>query len=292
VRLPPVPAYPIATDHVTVEIRADRRRAGGRLLLMDGVEASHVDLVDPTHLEFEYLRHLARLLEAAHPPRRPLDAVQVGGGPCTLARHLTATRPNARMTVIERDAGIVAVAREHLALRESARLRVVVGEGRAVIGALPDASADLVVIDAFDGVVAPHHLLTAEFAGTVRRVLRPGGVHVVNLIDIPPLGLASAAAATLAAAYRNLALVADEAVLAHDSAGNVLLAASDAALPVEALAREAARDPAPWRVRTGRPLERMLAGAPVLEDDVAPEHALAVLAPLWGRRSRRRDGPS
>ena len=50
--VPPAPSYPLVADYVTVEIRADRdpAHAGGRLLLMDGVEASHVDLDDPTRV--------------------------------------------------------------------------------------------------------------------------------------------------------------------------------------------------------------------------------------------------
>ena len=53
--LPRAPSFPISADFVTVEIRADREpeHPGGRLLLMDGVEASHVDLADPTRIRFE-----------------------------------------------------------------------------------------------------------------------------------------------------------------------------------------------------------------------------------------------
>jgi len=278
-----VPPYPISTDHVTVEIRADRARPAGRLLVMDGVEASHVDLRDPTHIEFEYLRHLVRLVDAARPRRLPIEAVQIGGGPCTLARYLVATRREARVTVVERDAGLVAVAEEWLELRTTPRLRVQVGDGREAVEAMADGSADLVVVDAFEGVVVPHRLLTREFRDQVRRVLRPGGLHLVNLIDIPPLELAMAAAATLAEGAGGALLVADQEVLARRSAGNVLLAACDGPLPVEALTRAAAAEARPWSVLSGRHLRRAAAGAPVLADAVPPQHALAVLAPLWGR---------
>lgn len=287
---PSPPPFEIATDHVVAEVRADPTRPGGRLLVIDGVESSYIDLADPTHLEFEYLRHLARLVDLAHPRKLPTSVFQVGGGPCAFARYLAATRRNAQVTVVERDGGLIDLAREWLGLETGPRLEVRVGEGRAELATIADASLDVLVIDAFDGVVAPHHLLTREFLDEASRVLRPGGLHVVNLIDIPPLGLASAAAATLADRYASTALVADAAVLEHRSSGNVVIAGSDTDLPTDRLARLVALDRAPWEVLAGRALRRFTGHAPLLRDDVKPDHALAVLAPLWGR-GRREDPP-
>lgn len=283
--IPPAPSYPIAADYVTVEIRVDRDAAhpGGRLLLMDGVEASHVDLDDPTRIVFEYLRHLVGVIDAMFPARDALDAFQVGGGPCTLARYLVATRRRARVTVVERDAGIVQVSRDHLMLDDVPRLDVQVGDGRQAIEALPDDSLDLLVVDAFVGLMAPHAFCTAEFMAQARRVLRPGGLHAMNLIDVEPLELARAVAAGMGAVHAEVALLAEPAVLEHRTSGNVLLLGSDRPLPPEATGRALARDAAPWEARTGRALARMVDGHPPLRDDVAPTHQLARLAPLWGR---------
>lgn len=270
---------------MTVEIRPDRDSAhpGGRLLLMDGVEASHVDLDDPTRIVFEYLRHLTGVIDPMFPVRDPLDALQVGGGPCALARWLVATRKRARVTVVERDAGIVQISRDHLMLDDVPRLDVRVGDGREAVGGTPDGSLDLLVVDAFVGLVAPHRLSTAEFVAEARRVLRPGGLYAMNLIDVEPLELARAMAAAMAAEFPDVALLAEPAVLEHRTSGNVLLLASDSALPPEATGRALARDAAPWQARTGRALSRMIEGHPPLHDDVPPTHQLARLAPLWGR---------
>jgi len=270
---------------VTVEIRRDRDSAhpGGRLLLMDGVEASHVDLDDPTRIVFEYLRHLTGVIDSMFPVRDPLDALQVGGGPCALARWLVATRKRARVTVVERDAGIVQISRDHLMLDDVPRLDVRVGDGREAVDGTPDGSLDLLVVDAFVGLVAPHRLSTAEFVAEARRVLRPGGLYAMNLIDVEPLELARAMAAAMAAEFPDVALLAEPAVLEHRTSGNVLLLASDRALPPEATGRALARDAAPWQARTGRALSRMIEGHPPLHDDVPPTHQLARLAPLWGR---------
>ena len=275
---------------MTLEIRPDRDPAhpGGRLLLMDGVEASHVDLADPTRIAFEYLRHLVGVIDAVFPPGESLDALQVGGGPCTLARYVTATRRRARVRVVERDGGVVQASRDHLMLDEVPRLQVEIGDGRAAIAALPDSSLNLVVVDAFVGLMAPHALSTAQFMEDVRRVLRPGGLHAMNLIDVEPLELARAVAVGMRDAGGEVALVADPAVLQHRTSGNVLLLSADVPLPPQALGRALARDDAPWEARTGRALGRMLQGHAPLHDDVPPTHELARLAPLWGRVSQSR----
>ncbi len=289
VSTPPAPSYPIATDFVTVAIRADRDHAGGRLLLMDGVEASHVDLDDPTRIVFEYLQHLVGVVDAMFPRREPLDAFQIGGGPCTLARYLVATRRRARVTVVERDAGVVQVSRDYLNLDAVPRLVVHVGDGRDALAGLPDATCDLAVVDAFDGLVAPHALCTAEFVAEVRRVLRSGGLYAMNLIDVEPLELARAMAAGMLGEFPEVALLAEPAVFEHRTSGNVLLLASDRPLPPEAIGRTLARGAAPWDARSGRTLARMTDGHVALHDGEPPTHALARLAPLWGRVTRARD---
>ncbi|MSO43753.1 MAG: methyltransferase domain-containing protein [Thermoleophilia bacterium] len=282
-QIPPAPAYPIATDSVTVEIRADRDHVGGRLLLMDGVEASHVDLLDPTRITFEYLRHLVGMIDAMFPTDDALDVLQIGGGPCTLARYLTTTRRRARVRVVERDEGIVEVSRTHLMLDEVPRLDVVIGDGREIIAGLPGDALDLVVVDAFVGLLAPHRLSTAEFVIEVRRVLRPGGLYAMNLIDVAPLELASAMVAGMRVEFPEVALIADPAVLAHRTSGNLVVLASDRPLPPEAMGRALTRDPSVWESRAGKALARMVDGHVPLRDDEAPTHSLARLAPLWGR---------
>jgi spermidine synthase len=273
---------------VVAEVRADRERPGGRLLLMDGVEAAHVDVDDPTHLEFEYLRHLVRLIDAAHPRRLPLRALHLGGGPCTLARYLEATRREAHSVVLEHDPGVIEVARRWMGLETSPRLEVRIGDARALAAQVPAGWAQLLVVDAFDGIQVPHHLTTLEFLDEARRVLSPGGMHVVNLIDIAPLGLAAAVAATLMARFPTVVLMTSRKVLEEGSSGNLVLAATERALELELLDRLVPRDPSGWRVLRGRALQRLAGGAPLLRDGEVPTHALATLAPLWGRTGSRR----
>ncbi len=288
--MPGIPPHGLVTEYVVVEIRADPKRPGGRLVLQDGVESSYVDILEPTHIEFEYLRHLARVIDTVHPKRHPLAMAQVGGGPCALARYFDATRRDLRAIVIERDPEVVAIAREWLALETSSRLEVRVVDGREELARVAPGSLDLVVVDAFDGVIVPYHLVTLGFVDLARAALRPGGLHIVNLIDIPPLGYAAGIVATLRGRYANVALLSDPATLEEEASGNLVAVASDRELPVEQLAHLARLDPDPWDVIWGRRLDRLVAGASALADDASPDHALARLGRLWGRSGDARAG--
>lgn len=280
---PPLPHHELPAGYVVVEIRADPARPGGRLVLQDGVESSYVDVLEPTHLEFEYLRHLARVLDVMHPKRCRMAMAQVGGGPCALPRYLDATRRDLRALVIERDPEVIAIAREWLGLRTSPRLQVQIGDGREVLESLPPASLDVLVVDAFAGVVVPHHLTTVEFVDAARRVLADDGIHIINLIDLPPLGYAAGVVATFRERYGSVALLADTATLERQTSGNLVIVATDREVPTGQLARLAGLDRDPWQVWWGRRLDRLVEGSAPLVDDVAPQHTLALLGPLWGR---------
>ena len=129
------------TAFALAEVVADPRRPSARTLLLDGREAGQVDLADPRRLTFAYMRRIADLIDAFRPPGTALDVLHVGGGACALARYVEATRPRSRQLVWEIDAGVVALAREHLGLRATPRLRVKVGDAAELIRARAGALA-------------------------------------------------------------------------------------------------------------------------------------------------------
>jgi spermidine synthase len=215
----------------------DRRR-----LLVDGLEAAVVDRGDPTHLDFPYMRWIADVLEVGWRAGTPLRAVHVGGGGCVLPRYLAAVRPGSDSEVYEIDPAVLDALATVLDLRAEPGLRVRLGDGRALLAGRSARSADVVVTDAFSGPVVPEHLTTTEFQAQVRRVLRPGGVHVVNLIDGPPLRAARRQAATLSDAFSEVVLLAPRAVVAGRRTGNVVLAAADRTLSLARLRARAGHD--------------------------------------------------
>jgi spermidine synthase len=230
----------LRTDHALAEVIADPGHPSSRTLLLDGREAGQVDLRDPRVLTFGYMRRIADLIDAFRPAGGGVDVLHVGGGACALPRYVEATRPQSRQLVFEIDPGVVALARQHLGLRASSRLRVKVGDAAELILSHPDRSADLVIGDAFDGPHVPKQLSGAAFAEQVRRVLRPAGVYALNVIDVPRLQEAQEHSAVVTSHFEHVVWVAPPGVLRGRAPGNVVLLASAVSLPMAALQRAAA----------------------------------------------------
>jgi len=186
------------------------------------------------------MRRIADLIDAFRPAGASVDVLHVGGGACALPRYVEATRPRSTQTVWEIDAGVVALAREHLGLIGFPRLRVKVGDAAELIVSRPDRCADLVIGDAFDGPHVPGSLSVASFVDQVRRVLRPSGVYALNVIDVPGLEEVRVHDELMRAVFRHVLWVAPPGVLRERSPGNVVLFGSAVPLPVETLRRRAA----------------------------------------------------
>jgi spermidine synthase len=190
---------------------------------VDGLEASVVDLADPLYLEMPYMRWIAAFVTASSDS--PGDVLHLGGGACTLARWLAVAHEGSRSRAFEVDAEVVAVAREHLGLDDVPGLKVSVADAADGVCSLPPRSFDVVVADVFVGPRVPDHLITVEALQDVRRVLRPGGAYVANLIDEAPLRRSRRQVATVAYVFGAVTLVAERATLRGRRAGNIVVAA-------------------------------------------------------------------
>jgi spermidine synthase len=202
--------------------------ASGRVLVLDGVDNSYVDLADPSYLEFSYALRIAHALDQVAPAPRPQDAVVIGGGAFTLPDWLIATRPGSHVRVLEVDDKLVEFDKEHFGLRTSKDLEAIVGDARVSMRAIPTDSADLIIGDAFTGYAVPWQLLTREFVADVRRVLKPGGLYAANLIDFGKHDLMRAELATLREAFADVQMVALTQPDGNPTGGNQVVFASDA----------------------------------------------------------------
>lgn len=254
-------------DHGTARLLPDVDRARAWLLTVDGAPQSYVDLDDPAHLEFEYLRRVAHTVDAAAGrPGEEIEVLHLGGGALTLPRYLAATRPGSRQLVCEADAGLLALVDTHLPLAPGDGVRVRAADARAALAGIPAGSQDAVVADVFSGSRIPAHLTTVEYVRAAARVLREDGVYVANLADAAPFGFLRGQLATVAAVLPELALLAEPAVLRGRRYGNAVLAASRTPLPLAELARRVAADPFPARVVYGSRLDRLVRGAAPVQD--------------------------
>ncbi|MFJ6015723.1 spermidine synthase [Streptomyces sp. NPDC092952] len=245
----------------------DRDRAW--LLTVDGAPQSYVDLDAPDHLEFEYARRLAHVVDCAGAPGAPLDVLHLGGGALTLPRYTAATRPGSRQDVAEADLGLLALVAEHLPVPEDSGITVHGTDARGLLEKTPPGSLDLVVADVFGGSRVPAHLTSVEYAHAARRALRDGGIYAANLADGAPFGFLRSQLATLAAVFEELALIAEPAVLRGRRFGNLVLVASPAPLDIATLTRRCAADAFPARVEYGTALERLAGGARPVGDGEA-----------------------
>ncbi|MEI5102368.1 fused MFS/spermidine synthase [Streptomyces sp. PmtG] len=255
-----------AVDHGTAKLLPDIDRARAWLLTVDGAPQSYVDLDEPTHLEFEYARRLAHVLDTLAAPHAPLDAVHLGGGALTLPRYVAATRTGSRQHVVDADRELLRLVVEKLPLPEGSGIRVHGADARAWLEAAPDDSADVVVGDVFGGSRVPAHLTSDAYARTVDRVLRADGVYAANLADGAPFAFLRSQGATFAERFEELALIAEPALLRGRRFGNAVLVASHRALDVDALVRRTAADVFPARVVHGQALRRFLGDARPVRD--------------------------
>ncbi|MFF3765402.1 spermidine synthase [Streptomyces sp. NPDC001922] len=247
----------------------DRPRAW--LLTVDGAPQSYVDLDDPTDLEFEYLRRLAHVVDIAADPGAPVDILHLGGGALTLPRYAAVTRPASRQTVIEADSGLIALVEECLPLPPGADIGVHAADARHWLERTEPASVDLLIADVFTGSRVPAQLTSVEYACAAARTLRPGGVYAANLADTAPFPFLRSQLAAASEAFRHVCLIAEPSVLRGRRFGNTVLVASDAELPVAALARRTAADTFPARVEHGASLSRLAAGARPVHDGEAED---------------------
>lgn len=113
------------------------------------------------------------------------------------------TRPDDRLTIFEIDPAVVRLSAQPggdftyvPACQPHARVEL--GDARLKIAEQPDASFDVVVVDAFSSDAIPAHLLTREALALYLRKTRPTGIVVLHLSN------------------RNLALVSEAARVARD----------------------------------------------------------------------------
>ncbi|HET6864913.1 MAG TPA: fused MFS/spermidine synthase [Solirubrobacteraceae bacterium] len=210
------------------------------------MDASYVDLADPSHLEFDYMRWMRLVLRVARARR----VLHVGGGACALPRALAAEDPDGRQEVCEVDPDVLAFARQHFGLRRAPGLRVRCAEGRAVLARQPDASWDAVVIDAFVAAAVPRRLTTVEALADVARV---APLALLNVLDDRSARAVYAIAAAFATGYPRVWTLGGRG-------GNTIVAGSAAELDLDRIAARVAADPSPARLSPPAVLARGTAG--------------------------------
>ncbi|MGH8872140.1 MAG: fused MFS/spermidine synthase, partial [Acidimicrobiia bacterium] len=255
------------TSYHCAQVVVDPDRPSGRLLVLDTGHNSYVDLADPTHLEFRYIRVMVDLIDTEMPPG-PLHVLSIGGGGFTFPAYLDATRPGTDQMVLEIDASLVDIGRRDLGFEDQAE--VVIDDARRSIEQVPRGSVDVVIGDAFTGLTVPWHLTTVEFVETIADRLAPGGIYTINVIDRAELRFARAEAATLTEVFKHVAVFAPADYLAGERGGNFVLAGSNEPIDLDGVQSAIISRGGIEQGVAGADLTRFIDGSRPLVDDFAP----------------------
>lgn len=272
------PACDVETAYHCARVVRDQVRPSGRLLQLDTLWHSYVDLEDPRYLEFSYIRAIASVIDGAVEEDAP-RVLHLGGGGLTLPRYLAATRPGSQSRVLEIDRGVVELDQSQLGLRLGDGIEVRVQDARVGLAREPSGTRDLVVGDAFGGLSVPWHLTTREVVRDVYRVLSDDGIYALNVIDYPPLEFARAEVATIQEVFPHVALIARPEILGRTDGGNLVIVASKEPLPLEDVRAELSQRAPELDLLTDAAVGDFVGEAQVLTDDYAPVDQLLTTHP-------------
>lgn len=111
--------------------------------------------------------------------RRRALFVGLGGG--VAVRQFARSYPGMALSVVERDAGVIELAREWYGVAAIPGVTLHVADGAAFVASAAPQSLDVVIVDAYsDAFVA--NFGSRRFFADVRRALAPGGAVAVNVI--------------------------------------------------------------------------------------------------------------
>lgn len=208
----------------------------GWVLEIAGRPQSHVDLADPSHVRYEYLRRIATVLDTCAPGGEALSVLHLGAGALTLPRYVQETRPGSRQVVVEIERELPSFVTAHLPLPAGTDLEIAIGDAREVLGTRTSERFDAIVLDVFSGDASPAHLACAEFYGEALGHLFPRGVLAVNVGDDAGLAFWAHQALSLLDAADDAACpgawtLADATLLDLDREGNLVLVAGPGVSP-------------------------------------------------------------
>jgi len=160
-----------------------------KALVLDQLVHSYVSLDAPTDLsKYGYEEVFSEVAEHVAARSAGFRSLFIGGGGYVLPRYFEVTYPESRIEVIEIDPAVTRAVYQYLGLWADSRIVTFNEDARMRVPRLEPGRYNVVVGDAFNDVSVPYHLTTREFNESVRDLLAPGGVYVVNIVDRPHSG--------------------------------------------------------------------------------------------------------
>ena len=180
------------SDYYTLKLKKKEGSNGGRLeaLVLDHLIHSYTDLSDPFYIEYEYIRVYEEVVRWQAAKRGSFNVLFLGGGGYTFPRFIEASYPEAVVDVVEIDPEVTRIAHQYLGVSDDSRIRSFNEDARwFLMNSKEPGRYDFIFGDAFNDLSIPYHLTTKEFALQLKRVLRPDGLLMANVIDSFKVGL-------------------------------------------------------------------------------------------------------
>lgn len=137
----------------------------------------------PWALELDYTRAMMTALLLRPAADWPRSVLLIGLGAASLTKFLYRHRPTAKLTVVEIEPAVVAVARQNFKLpEEDERLRIVIGDGAEFVAA-SQQRFDLILVDGFDADARTGMLDTLPFYLNCKARLSSSGLLATNLLS-------------------------------------------------------------------------------------------------------------
>lgn len=202
---------------------------GAFRVLFGPTQQSWVDPERPDFLVFEYVQHIAIVLDHTVlrlPESERLRIVHIGGGGLSIPRWVEWRRPGTAQIVCEPNTELTDEVRRKIPLGRHSRIKIRPLDGRTGLKEMPDDWADVVILDAFAGAQVPAELVTQESFDDIRRVLREEAIVIANVTDRAPFAWTRRVAAAMLQRWPRLIVGAEPAVHKGRRFGNLLLVAS------------------------------------------------------------------
>jgi predicted membrane-bound spermidine synthase len=153
-------------------------------LVLDHLVHSYTDLRNPFYLKYEYIRTYEEVVRWQEQKRKTCNVLFIGGGGYTFPRFIDAQYPHARIDVVEIDPEIILVGQRFLGVTQASRIRSFNEDARwFIMNSKEEGKYDFVFGDAFNDLSIPYHLTTKEFSAHLKRLMKPDGLLLTNVID-------------------------------------------------------------------------------------------------------------
>ena len=176
------------SDYYTIKLKKSIKGNDGNpleSLVLDHLVHSYTDLKDPLYLEYEYIRIYEEMVrwqaKQDGNPLKPSSWVEEVIPSPVLSRQNIQRQRSMWWRSIRRSPGS---SKNYLGISEDTRIRSFNEDGRwFVMNCKEKGSYDFIFGDAFNDLSIPYHLTTKEFAMQLKRLLKPDGLLLANVID-------------------------------------------------------------------------------------------------------------